>query len=138
MMGFFTELDAADKAVGGVGILGAAGYLLQKWMTSWRHDYSARANSDAVSAQFKALQESIETFRKEVTELRAGYAIMDRKIHSQQRTITRMEVLIIKLMALLEENNISVPATLQMEIDALTKDMREPDVRTRASDRMEE
>lgn len=137
-MGFFTELDATDKAVGGVGIFGAAAWLLQQMMTSWRKDSSVRAGASATEAQFKALQDSIEAARKEMAVLRAEFAVMDRKIHVQQRTITKMEVLIIKLVALLEDNGVSVPATLQAEIDAITKDVRNPDVRTRASDKDEE
>ena len=112
-------LDTADKIIGGTGLLGIALYTGRKMFTFWQAEGATRAGSSAIEAQFKSLQESIKSAQVEAAEFRAQLAIFDRKLHSQQRTITRMEMLLRQFSSLVREHGIAVPPYMQKELDEL-------------------
>lgn len=130
-----SEWDISEKVLGGAGVTGMALIALQKAITFFRGEQAVQNNASATAAQFKALQESITATNKELAEVRASFHIMDRKVHIQQRVITKLEMVVLRMLALIEDNSISIPAPLQADIDILTKDLRGADQRTRASDK---
>jgi hypothetical protein len=77
------------------------------------------ASSEAQTSQYKLLRESIESNKSEIIELRAAFQMMDRKLHVQQRTITRMEMLLRQFSGLVSQNGIPVPKYMQEELEAL-------------------
>jgi hypothetical protein len=113
------QWDISEKALGGAGALGAAVFMLQKMITFWRREDTQQAGTLAATQQFKNLQESIKANRDELLELRASFNIMDKKIHVQQRTITRMEMLLRQFSGLVQEKGIDVPPHMQTELEAL-------------------
>ena len=129
------DWDISEQVFGA----GSAGVMvvvvLQKAITFFRGEQVVQNNAAATSAQFKALQDSITATNKELAEVRASFHIMDRKVHVQQRVITKLEMVVLRMLALIEDNSISIPAPLQEDIDLLTKDLRGADQRTRASDK---
>lgn len=105
-------------AAGGATFIGVA---IRKWMVQWVADRPKMAGDSAVAAQFQALQASIEANKRDTAELRGEVTRMDRTIHVQQRTITRMEMLLRQFTGLVESQGIAVPKHMQDEIDALLK-----------------
>jgi hypothetical protein len=114
-----SEWDISEKALGGAGALGAAVFMLQKMITFWRREDTAQASTAAATEQFKSLQDSIKANREELIELRASFNIMDKKIHVQQRTITRMEMLLRLFSGLVQEKGIDVPTHMKAELEDL-------------------
>jgi hypothetical protein len=112
-------LDTTDKIVGGTTLVGIAFYSLRKMMTFWKTENTAQANTQAFEAQFKSLQEAIEASKKEAVEFRAQFALFDRKLHQQQRTITRMEMLLRQFSGLVSQHGIQVPVFMREELEAL-------------------
>lgn len=113
------QWDISEKALGGAGILGAGVFLLQKMITFWRKEDTLQASTAAATEQFKNLHDSIKANREELIELRASFNIMDKKIHVQQRTITRMEMLLRLFSGLVQEKGIDVPVHMQTELEDL-------------------
>jgi hypothetical protein len=113
------EWDISEKALGGAAGLGAAVFMLQKMITFWRREDNVQAGAAATTEQFKTLHDSIKANREELIELRASFNIMDKKIHVQQRTITRMEMLLRQFSGLVQHNGIVVPPHMQTELEAL-------------------
>lgn len=99
--------------------LGAVAYGWQKYEVSRKKDGTAVANEQAQTAQYRVLEDSIMSNKTELIELRAAFAIMDRKLHVQQRTITRMEMLLRQYAGLISQHGISVPKYMQDELEAL-------------------
>lgn len=112
--------DDFIKAIAALGAgLGAIVYGYQKYSVSRKKDQTTVASEEAQIAQFKLLQDSINSNKSELIELRAAFQIMDRKLHVQQRTITRMEMLLRQFSGLVSQNGIAVPGYMQAELEAL-------------------
>lgn len=112
--------DDFIKAIAALGAgLGAIVYGYQKYSVSRKKDQTTVASEEAQIAQFKLLQDSINSNRSELIELRAAFQIMDRKLHVQQRTITRMEMLLRQFSGLVSQNGIAVPGYMQAELEEL-------------------
>lgn len=112
--------DDLIKAIAALGAgLGAIVYGYQKYNVTRKKDETTVASEEAQIAQFKLLQEAINNNRAETIELRAAFQIMDRKLHVQQRTITRMEMLLRQFSGLVSQNGIPVPGYMQEELEAL-------------------
>lgn len=99
--------------------MGALVYGYQKYSVTRKKDQTTVAGEEAQAAQFKLLQDSINSNKAEMIELRAAFQIMDRKLHVQQRTITRMEMLLRQYAGLISQHGISVPKYMQDELEAL-------------------
>ena len=123
-------LDTADKIIGGTGLLGIALYTGRKMLTFWQAEGATRAGSSAIEAQFKSLQDAIKSAQVEAAEFRAQLALFDRKLHQQQRTITRMEMLLRQFSSLVRQHGIEVPSYMQKELEELI----EPDIDRNTSD----
>lgn len=114
------SIDDLIKSVLAFGTgLGAAAFGYQKYSVNQSRKDTAVAQENAMSAQFESMQEAIKINRQETIELRASFHIMDRKLHVQQRTITRMEMLIRQFSGLVQQHGIDVPAYMQSELEAL-------------------
>lgn len=112
--------DDFIKAIAALGAgLGAIVYGYQKYSVSRKKDQTTVASEEAQIAQFKLLQDSINSNKSELIELRAAFQIMDRKLHVQQRTITRMEMLLRQFSGLVSQNGIAVPGYMQAELEEL-------------------
>lgn len=112
--------DDFIKAIAALGAgLGALVYGYQKYIVTRKKDQTTVASEEAQTAQFKLLQDSINSNKTEMIELRAAFQIMDRKLHVQQRTITRMEMLLRQFSGLVSQNGIDVPGYMQAELEAL-------------------
>ena len=112
-------LDTTDKIIGGTTLLGVALYSARKMLTFWKTEGTTQANTQAFEAQFKSLQDAIEAGKKDAIELRAHLAIVEAKLHRQQRTITRMEMLLRQFSGLVSQHGISVPPHMQVELEEL-------------------
>jgi hypothetical protein len=99
--------------------LGAIVYGYQKYSVSIKKDSTTVASEEAQTQQYKLLTDAITSNKNELVELRAAFQIMDRKLHVQQRTITRMEMLLRQFSGLVSQHGISVPAYMQAELEAL-------------------
>lgn len=130
-----SELDLLEKAVLGTG--GAAGVvlLLFKLISFIKKEQVGQAGDSAAVTQFKALQEQIAQCQRDNTELRAQFNIMDKKLHTQQRTITRMEMLLRQFSGLVQEHGIPVPAYMQSELEDLISPNEDKPVASTANNR---
>jgi hypothetical protein len=112
--------DDLIKAVLALGTgLGALVYGYQKFSVTRKKDETTVAEAGANTANFKSLYEAINRLSAEVVELRVEHQQMDRKLHRQQRTITRMEMLLRQFSGLVSQHGIEVPAYMQAELEAL-------------------
>ena len=112
--------DDLIKAVLALGTgLGAIVYGYQKFSVTRKKDETTVAAEGANTSNFRSLQEAIDRLSGEVVELRTEHQKMDRKLHSQQRTITRMEMLLRQFSGLVSQHGIQVPAYMQSELEAL-------------------
>jgi hypothetical protein len=112
--------DDFIKAIAALGAgLGAIVFGYQKYNVSSKKDQTTVASEEAQAAQYKLLQESINSNKTELVELRAAFQIMDRKLHVQQRTITRMEMLLRQYAGLISQHGIAVPKYMQDELEEL-------------------
>lgn len=96
-------------------------YVARKWFVTWMFDKTHLQSTKTITAQFATLQASIEANRQEITVLRTEQQRMDKVVHSQQRTITRMEMLLRQFSGLMQDNGITVPVHLQAELTDLLK-----------------
>lgn len=112
------NFETALSSAAGATFLGIAA---RKWFVAWVADRPKIASDSAVAEQFKTLQASIEANKKETSELRGEVTRMDRTIHSQQRTITRMEMLLRQYSGLIQQHGVAVPKFMQDELDDLLK-----------------
>jgi hypothetical protein len=112
--------DDLIKAILALGTgLGAIAFGYQKYSLTQSKKEVLVASDDAQTTQYKLLQDAILGNKNELVELRAAFAMMDRKLHVQQRTITRMEMLLRQFSGLVSQNGIPVPAYMQSELEAL-------------------
>lgn len=108
------------------GGLGAAAFGYHKFRKDNASTSTSVAQESANAQQFKALQDAItasqvfsQTLQREIIELRAVVQVMDRKVHMQQRTMTRMEMLLRQFSGLVQENGVTVPPHMQKELEDL-------------------
>jgi len=112
--------DDFIKAVLGFGTgLGAAAFGYQRYAVAQSKKDLLIAGDDASIAQMISIKASIEASKIEAAEFRAQLAIFDRKLHQQQRTITRMEMLLRQFSGLVREHGIAVPEYMQKELEEL-------------------
>lgn len=112
--------DDLIKAILALGTgLGAIAFGYQKYSVSRKKDQTEVASEKAQTAQYDLLTDAISSNKSELVELRAAFNMMDRKLHVQQRTITRMEMLLRQFSGLVSQNGIKVPSYMQAELDAL-------------------
>ncbi len=113
----YEKLIQAIIALGaGAGAL-AFGY--QKYAVNQSKKALVVAGDETQIAQMLSIRASIEASKLESAEFRAQLAIFDRKLHQQQRTITRMEMLLRQFSGLVREHGIEVPPYMQKELDEL-------------------
>ena len=117
-------MDDILKAILALGTgLGAIVFGYHKFAVDNSRKDTAVAQEAANTSQFKALQDAINAQREETIGLRAQFYIMDRKLHVQQRTMTRMEMLLRQFSGLVREHGIPVPGHMETEL----KDLIESD-----------
>jgi hypothetical protein len=114
-----SEFDLFEKALLGMGTGGIAVVGLFKLISLIRKEQAGQAGDGAVAAQFKALQDQIDKCQSDNKLLREAHNRLDAKLHVQQRTITRMEMLLRQFSGLVQEHGIPVPAYMQTELEAL-------------------
>lgn len=113
-------MDDLYKTIAGFGAaLGASIFGYHKFMVDRSKTNTTVAQDDANTAQFASLQAAIKSQHEEMIELRAAFHLMDRKLHVQQRTMTRMEMLLRQFSGLVQEHGIPVPAHMRGELIAL-------------------
>jgi hypothetical protein len=83
-----SELELIDKTLLGAGGAATGVYVLFKLMSVIKKEQVSQAGDNATMAQFKSLQEQLNTLQKSNTELHVQFGLMDTKLHRQQRTIT--------------------------------------------------
>jgi hypothetical protein len=98
---------------------GALVMLIFKILSFIRKEQEGQSSSVATGAQFKMLQEQISQNHSDFVDLKAVVNVMDKTIHKQQRTITRMEMLLRQFTGLVKEQGIEVPDYMQEELDEL-------------------
>jgi len=127
---FIQIIGAAIAAIAGVV------FTYQRYIALRTKEMTVEASEHAIKSQFQNLRDAIDSnrveaadarreaqeARKETAELRHEFARMDRIIHVQQRTITRMELLIRQFSKLVQQNGIDVPAHMQEELEDLIID----------------
>lgn len=101
-------------------------FVVQKYLVTRAKDTTIKSGESAITEQFRVLQEALEAnrkeaaeARKETAELRLEFSRMDRTIHGQQRTITRMEMLLRQFAGLVQESGIKIPPYMQEELHVL-------------------
>jgi hypothetical protein len=108
-----------QQAVAGTVGGGALVMLIFKVLSFIRKEQEGQNSSIATSAQFKMLQEQITQNHADTVDLRAVVNVMDKTIHKQQRTITRLEMLLRQFSGLVREKEIEIPNYMQEELDQL-------------------
>lgn len=96
--------------------------VFQKYLVVRAKDETAKAGESATTAHFQSLHDAIATMRIEHNLLREEFAKMDSKLHKQQRTITRMEMLLRQFSGLVQQHGISVPGYMERELKDLIVD----------------
>ena len=114
-------LDTTDKIIGGTTLIGIAFYSARKMLTFWKTEGTTQASAQAIEAQFKALQDAIDSYRKEMIAIRIQQERMSFQIHKQQTKLTRMEMLLRQFSGLVREHGIEAPKFMQDELDDLIK-----------------
>ena len=112
--------DDIIKAVLALGTgLGAIAFGYQRYAVNQSKKGVLVASDDAQISQMLSIKAYIESSKTEAAEFRAQLAIFDRKLHQQQRTITRMEMLLRQFSSLVREHGIQIPPYMQKELDEL-------------------
>lgn len=116
MNDYIQPIGAAGAAVLGLVLV------FQKYMVVRAKDGTTKAGEGATTAHFQSLHDAITTMREEHNLLRSEFQKMDAKLHKQQRTITRMEMLLRQFSGLVQQHGISVPAYMESELKDLIVD----------------
>ena len=112
--------DDLIKAILALGTgLGAIAFGYQRYAVNQSKKGVLVASDDAQISQMLSIKAYIESSKTEAAEFRAQLAIFDRKLHHQQRTITRMEMLLRQFSSLVREHGIQIPPYMQKELDEL-------------------
>ena len=114
------DTDDLLKAILAFGTgLGALVFGYQKYSVSQSNKSVLLASDNAQVSQMLSIKAFIDSSKLESAEFRAQLAIFDRKLHQQQRTITRMEMLLRQFSSLVREHGIQIPPYMQRELDEL-------------------
>lgn len=119
-----------------IASIGGILFTYQRYTVMRTKELTIQASESAIKSQFQNLRDAIEDNRKEAhdarheatlareetAELRHEFARMDKLIHVQQRTITRMELLLRQFSKLVQQNGIEIPKCMQDELDDLIVD----------------
>lgn len=112
--------DDLIKAILALGTgIGAIAFGYQRYAVNQSKKNVSIAGDDAQIAQMLSIKAYIDSAKIEAAEFRAQLAIFDRKLHHQQRTITRMEMLLRQFSSLVRDHGITVPPHMQKELDEL-------------------
>lgn len=112
--------DDLIKAILALGTgLGAIAFGYQRYAVNQSKKGVLVASDDAQISQMLSIKAYIESSKTEAAEFRAQLAIFDRKLHHQQRTITRMEMLLRQFSSLVRDHGITVPPHMQKELGEL-------------------
>jgi hypothetical protein len=114
-----SDYDLIEKAFIGLGGGGAAVLGLFKLMSVIKKEQAGQAGDGAIAEQFKALKEQINQCNMDNHVLRQQFTAMDAKVHKQQRTITRMEMLLRQFSTLMQDNLVPVPKHMTDELASL-------------------
>lgn len=120
-----SEITLADVGItaGGITTLAVAiQQYFQKFKVGKAKDQTIIAGSDAITAQFATLEAAIKANHMETAKIREEVLRMEIVIHGQQRTITRMEMLIRGLVYAMKAQGNTLPPHLQSEMDDLISD----------------
>ena len=116
-------MDAYIQTGGAITAAILALYLaVQKYLVVHAKDSTTKAGEGATTAHFQSLHDAITTMREEHNLLRSEFAKMDVKLHKQQRTITRMEMLLRQFSGLVQQHGIGVPSYMESELKDLIVD----------------
>jgi hypothetical protein len=113
--------DIIKTVLGTAGALTAAFLGYQQYAVRRAKDGTTKAEEFATTEVFTSLQTMVEFHTKELTAVRLEMQRMDTTIHKQQRTITRMEMLLRQFTSLVKEHGIAVPEFMQSELDELVE-----------------
>lgn len=111
--------DIIKTVLATAGTLTATFLGYQQYSVKKAKDNTTKAEEFANTEAFASLQQMVEFHNKELMAVRAEMQRMDRTIHTQQRTITRMEMLLRQFSSLVKEHGIRVPDYMQAELDEL-------------------
>lgn len=117
-----TELTLADVGITAGGITTVAiavQQYFQRLKVAQAKDQTMISGSEAISAQFATLEAAIKSNHLETAKIREEVLRMELVIHNQQRTITRMEMLIRGLVYAMDAQGKPLPPHLQAEINDL-------------------
>jgi Flp pilus assembly protein TadB len=123
-------LEGVLLFVGGMASLTLA---YQRYSVTRKKDATEVASESAKTAQYELLEASIKRNDERIRDLTVEFNAMDRKLHRQQRTITRMEMLLRQFSGLVSQNGMTVPAWMQAELDELIE--ADADIRASAEPR---
>ena len=112
--------DDLIKAILALGTgLGAIAFGYQRYAVNQSKKGVLVASDDAQISQMLSIKAYIEAAKAESAEFRAQLALFERRLHPQQRTITRMEMLLRQFSGLVREHGIQIPPYMQKELDEL-------------------
>lgn len=112
--------DDLIKAILALGTgLGAVAFGYQRYAVNQSKKGVLLASDDAQISQMLSIKAYIEAAKTESAEFRAQLALFERRLHHQQRTITRMEMLLRQFSGLVREHGIQIPPYMQKELDEL-------------------
>lgn len=115
--------DDIIKASGAIVVAVASLTLAyQRYSVLRAKDRTTTAGESTTAAQFETLQAAIEHNRVETSALRVDVTRMNGVIHTQQQTITRMEMLLRLFAGLVQQHGIDVPRYMSAELSALIVD----------------
>ena len=117
-----SEITLADVGItaGGITTIAVAiQQYFQKFKVGKAKDQTIIAGSEAITAQFMTLEAAIKANHSETLQIREEVLRMERVIHGQQRTITRMEMLIRGLVHTVKTQGHPLPAHLEAELNEL-------------------
>lgn len=125
--------DDIIKAGGAISVA-IAGLALayQRYAVLRAKDRTTTASEATTTAQFETLQAAIEHNRAETSALRVEVTRMNGVIHTQQQTITRMEMLLRLFAGLVQQHGIAVPKYMSAELSSLIADNDNIDRRKKA------
>jgi|TARA_R110000868_G_scaffold25246_2_gene98510 hypothetical protein len=116
------EWDTSAQVLAGTLSTPLIVFVIQKVITFWKNESSTQAGVDATVKQFKSLQDAIDATNKALSETRAEVAVMDKITHRQQRTITRMEMLLRQLVGFIHDHQFPIPPHIQKEYADLLRE----------------
>ena len=121
MLEYLKNIDLGEFATWVVVAGGGIALGFNKLMTLWKREKVDQSEADATATQFSTFQSALTHQGQELAALRETVMTMDRTIHKQQRTVTRLEMLALQLIGLVQDHGISVPARMEDEINDLVR-----------------